>query len=75
VVIIGRWSPLGATFGALLFAFFDSLSLRMQGRLVEWPNEVFSMAPYVVTLIVLITTARTNVAPRKLGLSLARAET
>lgn len=67
VVIIGRWSPVGATLGALLFAFFDSLSLRVQGRLMDWPNEVFAMAPYLMTLVVLILTARANVAPRKLG--------
>jgi simple sugar transport system permease protein len=74
VVIIGRWTPAGATLGALLFAFFDSLRLRVEGRPIDWSNEVFGMAPYLVTLVILIFTARANVAPRKLGELLAQAQ-
>lgn len=67
VVIIGRWSPLGAFFGALLFAFFDSLGLRAQTGLAFLPKEVFSILPYAMTLLVLILTARAKIAPRELG--------
>jgi simple sugar transport system permease protein len=67
-VIIGRWSPIGAALGALLFAFFDSLALRMQtiagGAL---PVEAYSTLPYAITLIVLVLTARSRLAPRALG--------
>ncbi len=67
VVIIGRWSPLGAFFGALLFAFFDSLGLRAQSGIAFLPNELFSILPYAITLLVLVATARSKVAPRQLG--------
>jgi general nucleoside transport system permease protein len=67
VVIIGRWTPLGALAAALLFAAFDSFSLRAQTRLPGWPGEAFSMLPYLVTLLVLVLTARGNVAPVELG--------
>jgi simple sugar transport system permease protein len=67
VVIIGRWSPVGALAGAFLFAFFDSLSLRIQDGISFLPNEAFSMLPYVMTLLVLVATARSKIAPRELG--------
>jgi simple sugar transport system permease protein len=67
VVIIGRWSPWGAFLGALLFAFFDSLGLRAQSGMSYLPNEVFSILPYAMTLLVLIITARSKIAPRELG--------
>jgi simple sugar transport system permease protein len=41
VVIIGRWTPFGALVGALLFATFDSFSLRAQTRLLGWPGDFF----------------------------------
>jgi general nucleoside transport system permease protein len=67
VVIIGRWTPLGAFLGALLFAFFDSLALRAQGGMALLPTEFFSILPYAMTLLVLVLTARSKVAPRSLG--------
>jgi len=67
IVIIGRWSPGGAFLGALLFAFFDSLSLRSQGSVAGLPTEVFSMLPYLATLVVLVLAARGGRAPRALG--------
>ena len=70
VVIIGRWTPVGAVAGALLFSLFDSIGLRAQLGLPDVPSEVFSILPYVVTLLVLIATARSRAAPRALGIAL-----
>lgn len=67
VVIIGRWTPLGAFLGALLFAFFDSLGLRVQSGMAYLPTELFSILPYAMTLLVLVLTARSKVAPRAFG--------
>jgi simple sugar transport system permease protein len=67
VVIIGSWTPLGACAGALLFAFFDSLSLLAQTGGLNVPNEVYATLPYLVTLIVLLLTSRVRRAPRALG--------
>ncbi|WP_158814646.1 ABC transporter permease [Methylocapsa sp. S129] len=74
VVIIGRWSPLGAVFGALLFAFFESLSLRLQGHANGLPSELYAMLPYAMTLIVLFLTARSRVGPRALAMPLRTEE-
>ena len=67
VVIIGRWTPVGAVLGALLFAFFDSLGLRAQNGGAHLPTEFFSLLPYAMTLLVLVLTARSKTAPRTLG--------
>ncbi|CDX51124.1 Inner-membrane translocator [Mesorhizobium plurifarium] len=67
VVIIGRWSPLGAIAGALVFALFDSLALQAQGGQLALPVEAYMALPYLMTLVVLVLTARGNLAPRALG--------
>jgi len=67
VIIIGRWTPIGAVLGAFLFAFFDSLGLRIQGGVSFLPNELFSILAYAMTLVVLIATANLKTAPRELG--------
>lgn len=72
IVITGRWSPLGALAGALLFALFDSLALAVQGQAGSVPVEAFMALPYVVTLVVLVLSVRGLVAPRALGLPYQR---
>lgn len=67
VVIIGRWSPLGAMGAALLFALFDSLALQAQSVSSGLPVEFYSALPYVMTLLTLLVTARAASAPRSLG--------
>jgi ABC-type uncharacterized transport system permease subunit len=57
----------GAVLGALFFTFFESLSLRLQGRGSEWPSEAYAILLYGVTLLVLFLTARARAAPRALG--------
>ncbi len=68
IVITGRWSPFGALAGALLFAFFDSLALGAQNGASFVPVEAYMALPYLVTLLVLVLTARGTAAPRALGL-------
>jgi simple sugar transport system permease protein len=67
VVIIGRWSPVGAALGALLFAAFESLALQAQTGASGLPVEAYTALPYLVTLAVLVATARRQHAPRALG--------
>jgi general nucleoside transport system permease protein len=68
IVITGRWSPVGALAGALLFAFFESLALGAQTEAGTVPVEALMALPYVVTLVVLVLSVRGTVAPRALGL-------
>ncbi len=63
VVIIGRRTPWGAAGGALLFSFFDSLSLLVQGD-QQVPVEVYQALPYLVTLVVLGWSARRTLRSR-----------
>jgi simple sugar transport system permease protein len=70
VVIIGRWSPVGAMLGALLFALFESLALLAQSHSAGLPVEFYSSLPYAMTLLALILTARAHYAPRALGRAL-----
>jgi ABC-type uncharacterized transport system permease subunit len=68
IVITGRWSPIGALAGALLFAFFESLALAAQTEAGAVPVEAFMALPYVATLLVLVFSVRGTIAPRALGL-------
>jgi simple sugar transport system permease protein len=52
-MIFGKWSPVGALGGALLFGFADALQIKLQIAGVKMPYQVLSMTPYVVTMIVL----------------------
>jgi simple sugar transport system permease protein len=52
-MIFGKWTPLGALGGALLFGFADALQIKLQIAGVQMPYQFLSMTPYVVTMIVL----------------------
>ena len=54
MVIFGRWDPVLATLGALMFGFLDALQLRIQGMGVAIPFHLFLVVPYVVTIIALV---------------------
>jgi hypothetical protein len=51
-MIFGKWTPLGALGGALLFGFADALQIKLQIAGVQMPYQFLSMTPYVVTMIV-----------------------
>lgn len=58
LVIFGAWRPLGAAAGALVFGAALSLQLQLQARGVEASIWLLQMAPYVLTLLVLVFTSR-----------------
>lgn len=77
LVIFVLWKPASSIFGSILFGgllivynYIPNLSMASQ--------ELFKMAPYVVTIIVLIVTSlrkkRENQPPQSLGLSYFREE-
>ncbi len=49
-LIFGRWSPLGALVGALLFGFASNLQSVLSIISTPIPSEFLLMAPYVVTI-------------------------
>jgi general nucleoside transport system permease protein len=63
VMIFGKWTPLGAWAGALLFGFANGLQTQiqfLQNQLPPWlawvgqiPHQFIGMLPYILTIIVL----------------------
>jgi simple sugar transport system permease protein len=63
VMIFGKWTPLGAWAGALLFGFANGLQTQiqfLQNQLPPWlawvgqvPHQFIGLLPYILTIIVL----------------------
>lgn len=68
LVIFGRWDPVKALWGALLFGFVDALQLRIQGLGIEIPVHLLFMLPYILTIVVLLSVARRAEMPAALTL-------
>ena len=71
LVVFASWRPAKALLGALLFAFFDALQLRLQqagsGLLgLELPYQVYLMLPYAMAIVALIVMARRAQVPQAL---------
>lgn len=67
VVIVGRWSPAGALFAALLFGFASALQFLFQAISTPIPYQIFLALPYVLTLAALVIRAGRVAAPAMLG--------
>ena len=67
-VIFGKWRPVQAMFGALLFGFFDALQSQLQIAGVAAPVPVLLMAPYLATIVILAGFIGRAVAPAADGL-------
>ena len=52
-MIFGNYDPYGAFFGSLIFGFFDSWQEKLALLQIGIPGEIFAMAPYLATMIVL----------------------
>ena len=50
-MIVGKWTPLGATAACLLFAAAETLQIVLQGGRI--PTQFLQMLPYVITIIAL----------------------
>ncbi len=71
LVVFASWRPGKALLGALLFALFDALQLRLQqaggGVLgLELPYQVYLMLPYAMAIVALIVMARRAQVPQAL---------
>ncbi|MDJ0630193.1 MAG: ABC transporter permease [Rhodobacter sp.] len=76
LVVFGAWRPGKALLGALLFAAFDALQIRLQqtglGMLV--PYQVFLMIPYILSILALILMSRRAEVPAALMVPYNRGE-
>jgi simple sugar transport system permease protein len=66
LVVFAGWRPWKALGGALLFAFFDALQLRLSQQAGGIPYQVYLMVPYVLSIVALVVVARRATYPQAL---------
>ncbi|WP_414708736.1 ABC transporter permease [Ramlibacter sp.] len=67
LVVFASWRPGKALLGALLFAFFDALQLRLQqAGEAALPYQLYLMLPYVLSILALVLVARRAAYPQAL---------
>lgn len=67
LVVFASWQPGKALVGALLFAFFDALQLRLQqSGDALLPYQAYLMLPYVLSIVALVLVARKAAYPQAL---------
>ena len=75
LVVFASWRPGKAMLGALLFAVFDALQLRLQqasGGVL--PYQLFLMMPYLLSILALVLVARRASYPRALMIPYRKGE-
>jgi general nucleoside transport system permease protein len=71
LVVFASWRPGKALLGALLFALFDALQLRLQQSGAQvlgmaLPYQVYLMLPYLLSIVALVAVARRAAYPQAL---------
>src|SRR6186713_781018 len=67
LVVFASWRPGKALAGALLFAFFDAMQLRLQqSGAAVLPYQVYLMLPYALSILALVLVARKASYPQAL---------
>lgn len=67
LVVFASWRPGKALLGALLFAFFDALQLRLQqSGAAMLPYQLYLMLPYALSILALVVVARNAAYPQAL---------
>ncbi len=67
VVIFGKWKPFGVLWAALLFGLANAFQLRVQAAGFDIAYQFLLMAPYVLTMVVLVGAVGRSVAPAALA--------
>ncbi|GIT89591.1 ABC transporter permease [Jannaschia pagri] len=68
LVVFGAWKPGKTLLGAILFAAFDALQIRLQQTPIgaDAPYQVFLMAPYILSILALVVMSRRASVPAAL---------
>ncbi|AXI47607.1 ABC transporter permease [Sulfitobacter sp. SK012] len=68
LVVFGSWKPGKALLGAVLFAAFDALQIRVQQTSLgtQIPYQIFLMMPYILSIFALILMSRRAEVPAAL---------
>lgn len=68
-MIFGKWKPFGAMWACLLFGAAQGLVVYLGGTAINIPSTLLAMAPYIITLLVLIFVVGEANGPSANGLS------
>ncbi|NCE64860.1 ABC transporter permease [Pseudoflavonifractor sp. 524-17] len=60
IIILGKYHPIGAFLGCLLYGFADALQLNLQAIGVDVPYQFMLMLPYLFTLAVMFVSGSGN---------------
>jgi len=76
LVVFGAWKPGKALLGAVLFAAFDALQIRVQQTALgsDIPYQIFLMTPYVLSILALIVMSRRAEVPAALMVAFNKGE-
>lgn len=66
-LILGRWNPVGAFLACIFFGFCDAAQLRLQFNSPDVPYQLFSMVPFVASLMALVLFAGKVRPPAAIG--------
>jgi simple sugar transport system permease protein len=70
-LIFGKWRPVPAVLGCLLFAFADAAQARLQGVAVpgigQVPTQLIQAIPYLLTILLLAGFVGRAIAPKAIG--------
>ncbi len=66
-MIFGKWHPVGAFIGGLIFGFSDALQIIFQIKDIPIPFQFLWMMPYVITMVVLAGVIGKSTPPAAVG--------
>lgn len=64
-MVFGQWNPLFIFLSGLFFGLVEALQMRLQ--LLSLPVQFVQMVPYVVTIVMLVFTSKSNKGPQNVG--------
>ncbi len=71
-LIFGKWRPVPAMIGCLMFAFLEAVQYQIQGQSLpivgEIPTQLIQAIPYVLTVLLLAGFVGRAVAPKAIGI-------
>jgi len=71
-VILGRRNPVGVFLAAMVLGAAEALQFRLQTSGVNIPSQVFTMFPYLITVVVLLFSIGRDRTPAALGIPYKR---
>jgi len=66
-MIFGKWHPVGAFTGGMIFGFSDALQIIFQIKDVPIPPQILWMLPYIITMVVLAGVIGKSTPPAAVG--------